>query len=252
MYSLSIQSVAEHREYDDEKFQEKLIIPASSLKTIDLEFKEGKELELIYGLQVKEGLPIDVFFVNNENYNKFVIGGEFAYFIDGSEQNVIADTKIVGVKEYNSYKLILANYNNQTVEIDIIYETRIYKAESSDDSSEDSFFSDLAYPLLIVVIILAALLILLIVKTRRLKQTEPEVTNKAGSRKSKNHKKSKKSRPPKREAKPSKMVKKEAKPTKREDKRKALSKKIHEGPGFCGYCGKSGDTPYCKYCGKKV
>ena len=249
---LPIQSAAEHREYDDEKFQEKLIIPASSLKTIDLEFIEGEELEFIYGLQVKEGLPIDVWFVNDENYNKFVGGGEFSFFIDGSEQNVIADTKIVGVKEYNSYKLILANYNNQTIEVDIIFETRIYKTGSSDDSSEDSFLSDLAFPLLITVIILAALLIFLFVKTRRLRQAEPEVTNKAASRKSKSHKTSKKSRPPKREFKPSRNGKSKQKSKSKITPQKSKSKIAPDSITFCGNCGKPVDTPFCKNCGHEA
>ncbi len=250
--SLPIQSAGEHREYDDEKFQDKLIIPASSLKTIDLEFKEGEELEFIYGMQVKEGLPIDVWFVNDENYYPFVGGGEFKFYIDGSQQQVIFTKNIVSITEYGDYRLILANYNNQTVEIDIIFETRIYKTGSGEDSSEDSFLTDLAFPLLVAVIILAVLLIFLFFRTRRLTQAKPEVTNKAASRKSKGHKTPKKSKPPKREAKPSKNGKSKQKSMSKVTSQKSKSKIAPDSTTFCGNCGKPVDTPFCQNCGHEA
>lgn len=255
MCSLSIQSAAEHRDFDFEKFQDTLFIPGTSLKTVDLNFQEGEELEFIYSLEVKEGLPIDVWFVNDENYNKFVGGGEFAYFIDGSEQNVIVDTKIVGIKEYNSYKLILANYNNQTVEIDMIYEIRIYEAESSDDSTEDPLSSNLTYILIVVIIILSAFLIILIIKNRRLENIETEITEKAAFKKSKGRSKPKqktKSMVSTKVASKKPKNRKSSSPKKHSTQKNQKKNHLDKDFGFCGDCGKPVETQYCKYCGHEV
>lgn len=253
MCSLSIQSFAEQREYDSDTFEEKLIIPASSLQTVDLKFKKGEELEFIYALRVKQDLPIDIWFVNDENYNLFVGGGEFKFYIDGSQQQVIFTKNIVSVTEYDDYRLILANYNNQTIEVSVAYEIRIYKGDLSESSSENSFMSNLEYPLIITVIILAVIVTLLFFKTHKSKRDlELKNSEKISARKSKRRevKKEKaksipkpKKSPPKREASPSKN---------RKSRQKSKSKTTLDSTTFCGYCGKTVDTPYCKNCGHEI
>jgi len=93
----------EPREYKATANQEMLIIEPNDLKTIDMYFQNGQALEFIYKLYVQEEFPIDVWFVNDENYTKFINGNEYKYFIDGSEKQVIFTTKVVSLTEYDSY-----------------------------------------------------------------------------------------------------------------------------------------------------
>ena len=108
--------------------------------------------------------------INGANYYKFVAGGEFLFFIDGSQENVIITTNIVRVNEYNQYKLIMGNYNNQTVEVNIMYEVRIYGTISEENSSEISILSNLDYILIIIIIILTPIVIFFFITIRKQKQ----------------------------------------------------------------------------------
>ena len=275
--------VAEHREYDVEIYEDKIIIPGSSLKTIDIEFTEGDELELIYTLKVKQDLPIDVWFVDDDNYYIFVAGGEYYYYIDGSAQQVSFAREVVAVSEYDIYQLILANYNNQTIEVDIIYETRIYSTETDDSSSDESFLSSSLYPFLIIVVILVAVLVFLFIKNREIKQefasaTSIKVNSKRSKRRnnsknnskkektknrsrvqiynrSKKHRQTKKSRH-KNSNKRSKTNElkdgQDNKNTNKNDIKDSKRKNVSDPGSFCGYCGKQVETPFCKYCGNEV
>jgi len=254
----------EPREYKATANQEMLIIEPNDLKTIDLYFQGGQALEFIFKLYVQEELPIDIWFVNDENYTKFINGNDYNYFIDGSEEQVIFTTKIISLTEYDTYKLILANYNETIpVNVDIVYEGRVYNDYSSEKSSEGSsndVFSFYLYPFIMIIIILAISLAVLFLKTRRSKQTEPDVLAKTNSKKSKSKNK-KKNRSKKNKQKNSKKTTSKKSKSKRSKQplpeititaksRRSKAKAITTPNSFCGYCGQPVTTPFCTGCGK--
>lgn len=254
---LPIQSVAEQREYKVEKYQEKINIPASSIKSIELNFQEGEELEFVFSLQIKEGLPIDVWFVNDDNYILFVNGGEFLFFIDGSAQQITFTRKIVTLTNYDVYKLIFANYNNQSLEVSNAYEIRTYYAESKDSSPD--YLPIFLYSLIIAIVILAVLLAFLFVKNRKLKRNhELEKSEKVSGKKPKSRGKMKEKtkavgtqkKPPSKRAASRKEKQKSRAP--RTSTKKSKSKAAPDSATFCGNCGKPGSTLYCKFCGHKL
>jgi hypothetical protein len=100
--------------------------------------QEGEEFEIVFSLQVKNNLPIDIWFVTEDHYFLLVSGAQFLFFIDGSEQEVIYTKNIVSLAEHDLYKLVMTNTNNQTVEANVIYEIRTYYTESEETSSSDS------------------------------------------------------------------------------------------------------------------
>ena len=71
-------------EYEPTRYQEMITILPNDIQTIDLYYQGGKELEFIFKLQVQQGLPIDVLFMNDENYTYFIEGSKYKFFIDGS------------------------------------------------------------------------------------------------------------------------------------------------------------------------
>lgn len=226
--------VAKSKKFDTEEFEEKITIPRNEFREIDFAFKDGKELEIIYTIQEKQGLPIDVWFVSEDNYLLLTSGAQFLYFIDGTDQEVSYTKKIVVLKEYDDYKLVMTNYrSNQTVEVDIEGEIRTYK-----DGSEETFWdysTILLYTLIIIIIILAILLILLGFWVRTLKQAEiKQLLDKVPEKKGKGKKR------------------KGAKKTKVSAKKTRKAKEASGVAEFCGYCGEPVDTPFCKSCGRKI
>lgn len=255
-----LQEASAHtRGFEVDIFEENLTIQPNDLGTIDLNLQEGKKIEVVFTLQVKEVLPVDVWFLNEDHYLLLVNGAQFLFFIDGSEQEVTYTRKIVTLTEHDVYKLVIANYNNQTVEANIDYEIRTYYA----DSEDLPFF---LYPLLLAVIILVVLVIVLLFKARNYKQIISNISKKPSVKKGK-RRKPKKAKP---------KVSKKATLKKVETNRpkylepKATAKKPSEKPEgvvskqaepkvlenvtskFCGFCGKPVTTPFCTNCGRKV
>jgi hypothetical protein len=257
-------AIADHREFEVDKFEENLTIQPNAFQTIDFNLQEGEKIEVVFTLQVKEALPVDVWFLNEDHYLLLVNGAQFLFFIDGSEQEVTYTRKIVTLTEHDNYKLVIANYNNQTVEANIIYEIRTYYAETGETSSED--LPIFLYPLLLAVVILVVLVIVLLFKTRNYKQTISNISEKASI------KKGEKRKPKKAKPKiPKKATLKKAdarrpkyvvpKATAEEPSEKAetvvleqeepkVSEKVT--PKFCGHCGKPVTTQFCTHCGRKV
>jgi len=248
-----LETVADHREFEVDKFEENITISPNGLQSIDFNLQEGEEFEIIFTLQVKETLPIDVWFVNEDHYLLLVNGAQFLFFIDGSEQEVTYTKKIVTLTEHDLYKLVMTNYyNNQTVEVNVIYEIRAYYAYSGETSY--------LYPLLFAIVILVVLVIVLFIKYRGLKQAEPKVSKKTSSKKGKTHKAKKaeskiNEKALSKKAKTRKPKKEEPKAVEIAPSKEAVEPRVFEktpSPRFCGHCGKPVDTPYCKHCGRKV
>jgi hypothetical protein len=108
---------AEHREYNTKEFNEKLTIPRNELGDIDIIFNEGDKLEVVYIIQEKQDLPVDVWFVDDDNYQLLTGGGQFYFFIDGTGKQVSYTKKIVSLSEHDDYKLVITNYySNQSIE----------------------------------------------------------------------------------------------------------------------------------------
>ena len=169
------------------EFEKNVTILANDFQVLDLVFQEGKELEFIFTIIVKEDIPIDVWFVNYENYVRLKDGLEFIFFSDGSGQQVIQASKIVSVTIPDIYKLVLANYNNQTVEVYITYDTSIYGiqdenlSEESMDQTSSPFWQSPIFlvPLGLIVGILVGVFVPR--KFRKSKKEEPKATDKAPS-----------------------------------------------------------------------
>lgn len=134
---------AEHREFEVDKFAENITIAPNAFQSIDFNLQEGEEFEVIFTLQVKEELPIDIWFVNQDHYILLTSGSQFLFFIDGSEQEITYTRKIVTLTEHDLYKLVLTNYySNQTVQVGVICEIRTFLADSDADSLPDSWELD--------------------------------------------------------------------------------------------------------------
>ena len=252
-------------------YQETITIPANGYEQIEYKFQSGDEFELIFTLQVKDNLPIDVWLVNEENFLRLAQGTEFYYYLDGTEQNISFTRNMVTLTDYDSYKLVMTNYRvPQSVDVDIVYETRIYgsvtRATSNRASNNDpSLFGDLriiTYALFIAVIVLVILLILIFNKTNRTKEDKEKISINASSKKSKKNKKNKskgskeskaivsnkKTSPKKSEKNKSNKIK----PAISDKTTLKKSKTISEKSSFCGYCGEPVNTPFCKGCGNEI
>ena len=257
------EAIGERIEFEVEKFEENLTIQPNTFQTINFNIQEGEKIEVVFTLQVKEALPVDVWFLNEDHYLLLVNGAQFLFYIDGSDQEVTYTRKIVTLTEHDNYKLVIANYNNQTVEANIIYEIRTYYAETGETSSED--LPIFLYPLLLAIVILVVLVIVLLFKTRNYKQTISNIS-KAPVKKGEKHK-AKKAKPKVSEkatiknakTRKSKYIESKVsaeKPSKKteaaisEQEEPKVLKKVT--PKFCGHCGKPVTTPFCTYCGRKV
>jgi hypothetical protein len=256
---------AEQRDYEIKKFDENITIQSHNLHYITYTLDEGDEFEIIYTVLVKESLPIDIWLVNEDNYLLLMNDAQFLFFIDGTEQDVIYTKKIVSLKENGIYVLVMANYNNQSVEANVISELRTYIAETSEPSSWDlSYFF---YPLLLAVIILTVLFIVFFFKARNYKKSLPKASLKAYSdNKSKKQKANKANtmvsdkKPPiitnVRKARKTKLkvtdeeLLKKPETFEPEEAESEVSDNI--STSFCGSCGKPVITAYCTNCGVKV
>jgi len=165
---IPLETSAEYREFESEKFSEKLTLAVNNHKALNFEFQTGKELEIIYNIKVNQDLPIDIWFVNEDNYLLLTNGAQFLYYIDGTEREVSYAKKVVILTEHDDYKLVMTNYySNQTVEVDISGEIRDYQVKSEENSFVYS--SVLLYSLIIIIIVFTILLIFIGLKIRRYK-----------------------------------------------------------------------------------
>ena len=76
----------EYKEFKTEKFNENITLSYGVIKALDFNLEKGKEFEIVYTVQVKEVLPIDLWLVNEDNYLLLVSDVNFLYYIDGSDQ----------------------------------------------------------------------------------------------------------------------------------------------------------------------
>ena len=247
---------AKHKEFDVKELNEKVTIPRNDLRAIDFNFQDGKELEVIYTIQENQGLPIDLWFVNEDNYLLLTNGAQFLYLVDGTGKQVSYTKKVVVLTEHDNYKLVMTNYySNQTVEVDIMGEIRTFKESSEENSLE--FSSNLFYALIIIIMILVVLLIVLSLKLYKSNQTRIITSNKHLKKKGKAGKTKKDKSKDKSNDSIKKTRSKKSKQTKNKDFNKLTSKQSKtkiksDSNNFCGYCGEPVNTPYCKYCGRKV
>jgi hypothetical protein len=221
----------ENKEFETEKFQEKLTIPRNELQAIDFSFQDEELIEIVYKVQVKDELPVDVWFVNEDNYLLLSGGAQFLYFIDGSDSQIAYTKKIVPLTKHDNYKLVITNYySNQTIEVDVVGEIRTYLEETEEPFWKTDIF---IYALIIIIVILIILLVVLGFKIRKTKRADTKVPDKGPAKKAKDKK-------PKEE---------KHEPSKKKDKK---SKGKAEKTEFCGNCGEPVDTPFCKNCGREV
>jgi hypothetical protein len=262
---LSMGVNAENREFEAEVFNENISIPSGNYKTANFNLQDGEEFEIIYSLQVKESIPINIWLVNEDNYLLLMSDVNFLYFIDGSDQEITYTKKIVSFNEEGIYKLVMINPNNQTVNVNMISEIRTFSSNSAETPSEDlsSFF----YPLLIAVIILGVLVAILLIKGHKNKKNMRKITNKTSSKKKSKKRKPKKSKADISEGEPEERMKtqkvKKTKPKVSEEESPKVLKNVvpkdnepevseKVSPSFCGDCGTPVSTPFCKNCGRKV
>ena len=239
---------AEHKEFDVKEFSEKITILRNDHQAMDFNFQEGKELEIIYTVQVKDELPIDIWFINEDNYLLLSGGAQFLYFMDGTSQQVSYTKNVVTLTKHNNYKLVMTNYySNQTVEVNVVGEIRAFE-DGSEHSSSD-FSSFLMYISIIIFIILIVVIIVLGFTIHRYKRAEGKELDKLLGKKAKKDKSKKNKNKVRGSAKNVKDKKgKKAKP---EDVKKPTNAQgTHTD--FCGYCGKPVNTPFCKHCGRKI
>ena len=218
--------IAEQREFEVKRYEENITVPTNSFRSIDINYHEGKELEVIYELKVNNNLPVDVWFVNDDNFLLLSASAQFLFYIDGSGTQVTNVKRIVSLDEYDDYKLVITNYYaNRSVEIDIEYELRIYP--------ESSWLDNISLIIIISLsIIVIILVIFLVLFSKRIQKLEEHRIRKEIKGRSK---------------------KKRSKGTIISKDNKNRKQEIESEPfGFCGYCGKQVDTPYCRSCGKNV
>ena len=236
---------AEHKEFDVKEFSEKITILRNDHQAMDFNFQEGKELEIIYTVQVKDELPIDIWFINEDNYLLLSGGAQFLYFMDGTSQQVSYTKNVVTLTKHDNYKLVMTNYySNQTVEVNVVGEIRAFE-DGSEHSSSD-FSSFLMYISIIIFIILVVVIIVLGISIYKYKRAEGKETDKISGKKAKKDKLKKDKG----------KVRGSAKNVKGKKAKYEAIKKATNAQGtpadFCGYCGKPVDTPFCKHCGHKM
>jgi hypothetical protein len=243
---------AKYREFEVKKFEERFTIQVNEYKAIDINFQKGQELEVIYSVQVQQNLPIDVWFVNEDHFLLLRKGTEFLYYIDATSQQSSYAKKIVNLTKHDNYKLVMTNYyNNQSVDVDIVGEIRIYNTTSNEDVSNYSLISIFIYSLIIVIIILATIIVAFYFKIQIPKKTKTKLSNKDSTKKGK----ASKFRKSKAKNKNKRHRKNINNSRSRDTKTKISSENPKAGllpSKYCGYCGEPVDTPYCKICGNKV
>jgi hypothetical protein len=246
---------AKHIEFEVKEFEEKMIIPNNNYRSYDITFVEGKELEVVFLLQEKEGLPFDVWFVNDDNYLLLTSGAQFLFFFDGSEQKTSYAKKIVTLNEYGEYKMVITNYQaNQTIDVELKGEMRTFGLKSEKSSSENEDLLIIQYFLFIIVIILVIIITVLSIKFQKYKNLKDKNSYKTSSKNSKDYNTKRFKEKETHKSSSKKKKDKKSKKTKSEVTEKTSLKNVknsHITNNFCGYCGESIDTPFCKHCGKK-
>jgi len=237
---------AKEQKYEPREFNEKVIIPKNDFKSIDINFNEGEKVEVVFTLQVKDNLPIDVWFVNEDNYLLLTRNAQFLFYIDGSGQQLAYAKRIVALDEHDAYKLVLTNYYaNQTVEVDLVYELRTF----TDDDEETNV---LMYMMIIIIVVLAAIIGVLFLRMNKLKKVTLKESKKPSKRNSKKGKSGDAgSKPVKKASQEKRKVDRSGKTPSEKPKKVTNKNEDSEKQNFCGYCGKAVDTPFCKSCGKK-
>jgi hypothetical protein len=240
----------------DREFQQDISIPSNELQFLELVFGKGDELELIFTVEVEQELPIDVWFVDSVNYVRLRDGNEFLYLIDGSEQEITKASKVVSVTQHGTYVLVLANYNNDTVDVNLAYDLNTYPEEVEEDSTPLWQEYYVMLPLGIAIGLIAGLLISRLSKRSGMKETKKKPKTPKKKKKSKPKKVEKEGdieeeineegdeepeEPPKKEKKKRRVKKEDAKPEEKEPL-----------PKFCGHCGKPVTTRFCPFCGKEA
>lgn len=235
------------------EFEEDITIPSDEFYTLELGFSEGDELELIFTLEVEQSLPIDVWFVNYANYVRLVDGNEFLYFIDGSGQDITKASKVVSVTQLGTYILVLANYNNVTVDVSFTYDINVYPEEEPEEETVPLWKEPyIMLPLGLIIGILVGVLASRLY--RRSGKRAPRTAAKAPKKKTKTHEDTK-AKPIATSQKPKKKVKlRKAKKIVVEDTEETPKEEVEKAPSpnFCGNCGKPVETPFCPFCGEKV
>jgi hypothetical protein len=249
------------------EFHQNITVPANNFQILELQFQQGDELELIFSLEVKQqNMVIDIWFVNYANYVRLVDGNEFLFFIDGSAQEISKASKIVSVTQYDAYALVLANYNNVSVDVYLTYDLNVYPDDASSDGSDKGEEIPLLQeyyimlPLgLIVGIIVGLLFSRFIGKSgkKALKDASKDTANKKKGKKkaapaSASAKKKTAKKPEKKEP---VVVRKEEVEEEPEVEEKAPTETAEEkapSATFCGSCGSPVTTKFCQSCGEKV
>lgn len=111
------------------EFQTNITVESNKIIPLELDFVNGDELELIFEMEVKENLPVDVWFVDSTNYVRLSDRNEFLYFIDGSGRDLKQAQKVVTITQHGQYDLVFANYNNVSVEVHLSYDITVYPEE---------------------------------------------------------------------------------------------------------------------------
>jgi hypothetical protein len=181
---------AQEKEFEYTRVDDNITIPVGNFASLNLDLREPKEYEIIFTVQVKEGLPIDIWFVNEDNYMLLTSDVYFLYYVDGTSQEVSYTRNIVTIDEPDIYYLVLTNYyNNQSVDVNLIYETRTYLEQTGETTSEDNV--PFLISLIIVIAILIILLIVLLIKNRQYKKAAAKASKKLPSKKKMKQKKRK-------------------------------------------------------------
>jgi len=220
------------------EFEENITIPSGQIVPLDLLFTQGDELELIFDMEVKENLPVDIWFVDYANYVRLVDGHEFLFFIDGSGKDLKKAQKVVTITLKGTYELVFANYNNDTVEVNLKYDINTYPEEKEEVQEEETPLMQefyVIFPLGLTIGLVVGFLLAGIVRKPKKGKAKPE--------KEKPKKKTKKK-------KVKKKAPKETNSSETEDKPETVKKA--PSPKFCGHCGKPVETPFCPFCGKEV
>jgi hypothetical protein len=251
------------------EFQENVTVPANDFSVLELQFQQGQELELIFSLQVKQqDMIIDVWFVNYANYVRLVDGNEFLFFIDGSAQEITKATKIVSVTQNDAYALVLANYNNVSVDVFLTYDINVYPqaddTAGSDKGEEIPVWQEyyVMLPLGLVIGIIVGLLGSRFI--RKSAKKSPKAAVKGSSKQVKKRKAKNKPTPAVAPAKKKTVKKPEKKEPVVEKKEEVEEPEVTEkvssveptekapSTKFCGSCGSPVTTKFCQSCGAEA
>jgi len=238
---------AEQKIIEVNRYTEELTISTNQLKSVDLDFIKGKELEVIFTVNVKDNYQIDVWFLNDENYYLMANGAQYLFYIDGSAKKVPYMKRIVVLEDNGIYNLVFHNcWANKTVQVNLEYELRVLLDKPKD---KDYFLRDMYFSFIIMLVLTSAFLYVLI-KNRKRNRKNANVYNKPKKHKTRGKSFGKKSHHNSGIRKSSKTKEKVKKINKK--KELILSKEPVDSIKYCGFCGKEVNTPFCINCGKEV